>query len=353
MTSTGNTFTINILDAAAILRKDLRSLCIYAGIFGLVGIVIAFTSPVKYKSSVVLAPEESGSGFTGSISSIAAMVGMDLRLGQTGDAIYPEIYPELMESTDFIVGLFDTMVTTDKTGEKFTYYDYLDKHQKTSLAGYPAKLISDIIEKLSDSKTESKTHDSYRLTKHEFSILKQVRKNIRCGVDKKTNVITITVTDQDPLIAATMASTAMAHLQNAITEYRTKKACVDLQYIESLHEEAKADYEKARKEYAASSDDNMNTVFMSYKIIQKDKENDMMLRYNIYSTLSEQLQLAKAKVQERTPAFTIVQNASVPVRHSSISKKMTLALWIVFGLCVRSCMILWKNRSKFISKSCI
>lgn len=344
------TFTIHILDASAVLRKDLRNLCIYAGIFGLVGIAIAFTTPVKYKSSVVLAPEESGTGFSGSISSIAAMVGMDLRIGQTGDAIYPEIYPELMESTDFIVGLFDTMVTKDKTGEEFTYYNYLDKHQKTSLIGYPVKVISDIVEKLADSgQTASNTHDSYRLTKHEFSILKQVRKKITCGVDKKTNVITITVTDQDPLIAATMASTAMAHLQDAITEYRTKKACADLQYIETLHEEAKTDYEKARQEYAASSDENMNTVFMSYKIIQKDKENDMQLRYNIYSTLEEQLQLAKAKVQERTPAFTIVQDASVPVRHSSLSKKMTLVLWIVFGLCVRSCMTLWRNRDKFIS----
>ena len=42
----------------------------------------------------------------------------------------------------------------------------------------------------------------------------------------------------------------------------------------------------------------------------------MQLKYNAYTQVYEQLQLSRAKVQERTPAFTIVQSASVPVKHS-------------------------------------
>lgn len=61
------------------------------------------------------------------------------------------------------------------------------------------------------------------LTKDEDAIAKTILHNIKCLVDKKTNVITITVTDQDPLVAALMADSVKSHLQVAITDYRTKK----------------------------------------------------------------------------------------------------------------------------------
>jgi LPS O-antigen subunit length determinant protein (WzzB/FepE family) len=62
----------------------------------------------------------------------------------------------------------------------------------------------------------------------------------------------------------------------------------------------------------------------------------------------EQLQLAKAKVQERTPAFTIVQEASVPVKHSSTPKIVTLIVWMILGFLLRAGLLLWRNREKFI-----
>ena len=55
----------------------------------------------------------------------------------------------------------------------------------------------------------------------------------------------------------------------------------------------------------------------------------MQLKYNIYQQVVEQLQLAKAKVQERTPAFTIIEDATVPVKHSSRPKVVTLIIWMI------------------------
>ena len=45
-----------------------------------------------------------------------------------------------------------------------------------------------------------------------------------------------------------------------------------------------------------------------------DLENDMQLKYNTYTTLNTQLQTAKAKVQERTTAFTVIKGAEVAVK---------------------------------------
>ena len=92
------------------LWADRRKICIYSCVAGVIGVLLAFGTPKVYKSTVMLSPEESGGGFSGSISSLASMVGMNMKIGQTGDALYPEIYPDLMQSTGFMVGLFPVKV---------------------------------------------------------------------------------------------------------------------------------------------------------------------------------------------------------------------------------------------------
>ena len=333
-----------------LLLADKKKICIYSCVSGLIGVLLAFGTPKVYKSTVMLAPEESGNNFSGSISSLAAMVGMNMKIGQTGDALYPEIYPDLMESTKFLVGLFPIKVITQKTHENYTYQEYILKHQKLALYEYPLEWTNKLVEYIKDEKEPGKGHkpDPFFLTKKEFAACKIINKKINCSVDKKTNVITIKVEDQDPLIAATIADSVQKHLQLAITDYRTKKARVDLDYMKELYEEASIQYKKARQKYASFGDANSKVALQAVQSQLDELENEMQLKYNIYQQVVEQLQLAKAKVQEKTPAFTIVQNATVPIKHSSRPKIVTLVIWMMLGFLIRICILAWNNRQKFI-----
>ncbi len=341
---------INVVEVIRILLADKKKICIYSFVAGAIGVFFAFFTPKTYKSTVVLAPEESGSGFSGSISSLASMVGMNMRIGQTGDAIYPEIYPELLSSTDFIVGLFPIKVKTDKTGEEYTYMEYLQFHQKAALHDYPFIFLSWVIEKLKSDENggSSKNPDPFRLTKKEYDVMKGILGKIKCSVDKKTNVITIVVEDQDPLIAATVADSVQTHLQRTITDYRTKKAKTDLEYIEELYQEAQQQYNKASRDYARFVDANQNLLLQSYRQKEEELENELQLKYAIYQQVVEQMQLAKAKVQERTPAFTFIQRASVPIKHSSRPKIVTLIIWMILGFMLRSAVLAWQHRKEII-----
>ena len=344
---------INI-NAAAVIRLllgDKRKICLYSCCAGFIGVALAFATPKIYKSTVMLAPEESGSGFSGSISSLAAMVGMNMKIGQTGDALYPEIYPDLMKSNKFIVGLFPIKVTTQKTGETYTYQEYLEHHQRLALHEYPMAWLITLIEKLKGTEQTPAGHEPnpFQLTKQEDDVAKDIRSKIDCSVDKKTSVITIIVEDQDPLIAATVADSVQTHLQHAITDYRTKKARIDLEYMGQLYEEANQQYTKARLKYASFGDANSKVVLQSVQSYMDELENDMQLKYNIYQQVVEQRQLAKAKVQERTPAFTIVQDATVPLKHSSRPKIVTLIIWMFMGFMLRTAILFWRNRQQFIN----
>lgn len=342
---------ISILDVIRILKDDRKKIAIYSCVAGVIGVLLAFGTPKVYKSTVILAPEESGSGFAGSISSLASMVGMNMKIGQTGDALYPEIYPDLMGSTGFVVGMFPIQVRKSKTGETYTYADYLQHHQRLAIHEYPMAWLTKLMEKLKDNDDVKKGEgtDPKHLTKKEYNVVQAIKKSMDCSVDKKTNVITIVVEDQDPEIAATVADSAQQHLQRAITNYRTKKARVDLEYMQQLYEEANQQYAKARQKYASFGDANSKIALQSVQAILDELQNEMQLKYNIYQQVVEQLQLAKAKVQERTPAFTIIEDATVPVKHSSRPKVVTLIIWMILGFLLRTGMLLCQKRRQFVN----
>ena len=346
---------INVPDVIRLLKTDKKQLMIWGGVATIIGIIVAFTTPKEYQSTVMLAPEESGSGFSGSISSLASMVGMNMKMGQTGDALYPEIYPDIVSSTDFTYGLFPVNVTTQKGDIKCDYFTYLKEHNKMALTDYPMAALSDMLKKIKGKDDSEKNKEGKKqntplwLTREQSGIMKTMLAKISCSVDKKTNVITINVKDQDPLVAALMADSVKNHLQVAITEYRTKKARVDVAYMQKLYDEARRQYDKARQLYASYADANQEVMLQSYKMKEEDLENDMQLKYNIYTQVVEQLQLAKAKVQERTPAFTVVQSANVPSKPCSKSRVVVILTWIIYGLLLRTVVLIWKNKTVFLN----
>jgi capsule polysaccharide export protein KpsE/RkpR len=216
-----------------------------------------------------------------------------------------------------------------------TYYDYLLNEQKSpwwsrAISGSIQFLISLIASP--DSTIDNSHLDPFQLTKEQKSIADLVEQKVSCDVDAKTLVITIGVTDQDPLICATVADSVKAHLQQAITNYRTQKARVDLEYNQKLYKETKARYEKARRDYAAFADANQDVILESVRSKRADLENEMQIQYNAYTQVAAQLTAASARVQEETPAFTTIQRATVPVKKAgpARAKKLLIFLFLAF-----------------------
>ena len=346
-----------VINLAVILKtiyKDRKQLIIFGIVGAVFGLIVAFSIPRIYKSTVVLAPEETSNGFMGSVSSLASMVGMDMKLGKTGDAIYPEIYPDVMGSTDFLVGLFSVPVTTKDKSYSADYATYLNKKTKSPWWEYPKTLLFQAIKKVKGGGgapyTPGKKVDPFQLSRNEYELMLGISGNISCSVDKKTNVITITVTDQDPYIAACMADTVTSRLQRLITDYRTKKSREDVEYLKGIQAESLVKYKKAQGNYSAYVESHRNSSLESINQMQEKLMSDMDMAQNIYTTVSEQLELAKAKVQEKTPAFTTIQSASVPVKHSNTPKIVILALFVFLAIAIRGAVLIYKNIDKFFVK---
>ena len=261
------------------------------------------------------------------------------------DAIFAEIYPDVIGSKDFIANLMPVEVTTKDGKVKCNYYTYMRDHQKAAWWSKIMEAISEWIKPTSKDQTTGQEELAvFNLTKQQNNIFDAVNGNIKCTFNKKTNVVSITVKDQDPLVCATMANATCKKLQEFIIDYRTNKARIDLKYYTKLAADAKEDYERARQRYGTYSDANMDVVLTSYRAKQEDLENDMQLKFNAYSTMNTLLQEAKAKVQERTPAFTAIQSASVPIKPAG-PKRVLISLVVTFLIClIMAGWLLVKNK---------
>ena len=318
--------------------------------------ICALSIPNYYDCEVKLSPELSSSKSTGSLASLASSFGIKLggAAGNATDALFPTLYPELMNSVDFKTSLFPIPVTIEGDKSKgepdrtMTYYEYLKDEQKTSwvsaLLSIPKKVIGSIKSFFSSSSepVEGKLNP-FRLTKEQTDIVKAIDQKIVCDVDNKTMMITINVTDQNPVICATMADSVKKRLQTFITDYRTSKARVDLEYNRKICVEAKARYEQARKRYAGYSDGNQK-VFLESVRSQKDAlEHEMQLQYNAYQQVLSQLLAAEAKVQEETPAFTTLQSATVPIDKSGPKRGRICIIFTFLAFLATSAYILYTS----------
>lgn len=341
-----NTKKNNEIDILGIIKKVLkegRLLLSFILIFAVIGVIVALNKQKIYTTTVILAPEISGGGsLPESLSSIASMVGVNL--GNSGggvDAIYPQIYPDVLTSSDFIINLFDIQVKQEKDSLYKTYYDHIINDAKIPFWAYPSIWISELFKDKDAEQDNNARINNFKLTKKQNDILNFVRSNISCIVDKNTNVISISVNDFDPVVSATMADTIQKQLQQYITMYRTKKARNDVEYAQKLYDEARQQYVKARQAYGSYADANEDLLLESYKTKRDDLENEMQLRYNIYNQIAQQLQLAKAKVQEQTPVFSIIQGATVPLKASSMPRSFLVIIYMFVGVLADAAWVLY------------
>ena len=172
------------------------------GITFIASAIITLSIPNYYKCTVMLAPELSGSNKTGSLASLASSFGIKLGSNNMGsEALFPTLYPDLMNSVAFRTSLFPVKVhlSDDSTTTTYSYYNYLKDVQKrpwwSSAFNATKETIVDAVMSIFSIEPEvSDSVNPFMLTKEQYKIVKKMEDLVTCDVDNKTLVITIDVT---------------------------------------------------------------------------------------------------------------------------------------------------------------
>ena len=330
----------NLLPQISLIKLILQlwnrkwTILLVAFLSGVLGYLLALDIPKRYRTVVTLAPESTESDLGATASSISSMLGMTM--GAPGsDAIYPELYPDIINTTPFTVEMLNIPVSTIDGSYSGDLYHYLKDNQKSP---WWNKLKSKFKALFARKDTVGADFlDPYCLTRRQMILIDSYHKKVTCEVDVKTSVITLSSVMQDKQVACIVTDSLCVKLQEYVTAYKTNKAKNDLETIKKLYDEARSDYVYAQQQYASFLDKNANLVRQSAKAEAVRLENEQNMTFMVYQEMSSQLAAARAKLQEQTPAFTVLEPARLAEWHFA-PKKSFIAIAFAFLGGIGACL---------------
>lgn len=331
---------IDGMDILVRLLKHWKQILLIVVIFSAVGVVAALRMSRIWSVTVTLAPEVQGQN-SGSLASIALMRRMtNMQMSGSTDAMDVSLFPDICASTPFLASLLDVPLTSyvsdkgkleGKVPVQTTVYEHmmgLDGMRKRRFS--LKSLIIPLLKKRSYDRPYTGVEDPTELPKSAAAVVTALKRCIGVTMDKTTCVTTIKVVFDDPMMAKQLADTVCSRLQDYVSEYRTKKAQADYEYYVVLADEARADMVKAQAAYAASVDYD-RSVIMQSATAEKDRlRAEANLAGQIYSTIVQQREQARAKVQEERPVYAVIQPAVLPQKPAN-SRKRKVLLWAFAG----------------------
>lgn len=331
------------IDLKEIVRKIIsfrRTIYKAVGIGGIIGLIIAFSVPKQYTVRVTLSPEMGSSKGAGLSGLAASFLGNGVTASDGTDALNASLSADIVSSTPFLLELSKMKIPTLKD-EPMILNTYLDEESSpwwNYVIGFPGMIIGGVkslfIEENKSFAFNKLNRGTIELSNKEFQKIEALKNMITASVDKKTSMTSVTVTLQNPKVAAIVADSVVKKLQEYIIGYRTFKAKEDCAYLEKLFKERQQEYYAAQKTYANYIDSHDDIVLQSVRAEQERLQNDMTLAYQVYSQVANQLQVARAKVQEEKPVFAIVEPAVVPLKSSGTSKKVYVLVFMFLSVCI-------------------
>ena len=283
-------------------------------------------------------------GSSGTLQTLASTFGFNMQSMSGSDALRPYLYPDIISSPNFLINLFDIPVYTADESFNGTYYDYLLTHQKSA---FWRRWKNTIILWLSPKEKEVKVEKAeegneksvFCLNKKQWTAIKMMDANISCTIDKKTDVITLNITAQDKIVSAIVADSVCAALQTFIVDYRTAKSRSDLTYYEGVMREAYAEYQRASEAYIRYVDSHSGINLEKFRIEAQNLETEMEIKQAAYTSFQKQYLATQARLQENTPAFTVLQSSTIPLKPAGPKRMIFVLGMIFFATIITACVI--------------
>ena len=323
-------FSIDLKKYVDIAKSNWKKILLWGFASAVLGGLLSFGIPREYKVVSKVAPELSLR--SNSLTSLASMAGINMNmLSNNNDALLPTVYPEIIKSVPFVTDLF-SMPANDTT-----LYAYIKDETKdpliSTVLSWPFKLLGAVVSKIKGEEVDvNGTVDTYHLTREQFMIYKKLARDIKVEVDKKSFLVTVTVTAQSPYVAADMSRAVIENLKRYVTEYRTGKAKQNADFLEVALEKARTEYYESQSRYARYCDTHQEMLSQSNMVEKQRLQNDMNLKYQLFSSMSQQYQQAQITVRQETPVFAEVVSPTIPVRKSKPSRSKYAICFALLGI---------------------
>ncbi len=300
------------------------------------GIAYVLLAQKEFETQGKILPEIQGktAGNLSQFAGLASLAGIDLNsLGSTGvDAVRPDLYPDVINSTPFYLELFTAEVhTIENKKMKFEdfYHTVIERNKKPNeklLFRYPVNEEGIlVVNQLNEIR------------------LKDLRKRITAGIDKKSGVITIFAMMPDPVVAAEVTKFAMEYLMTYVKAYRTEKLRQDVDYLRQQVDVSRGKFYITQEKKARYSDTFQEMRLQSADVQRERIESEYRLSSSFYNELLKKYEEAKFKLHQETPVFQILDPPVTPVKKVKPKGMVTTIFSIFIGGILSLGLIMFKK----------
>jgi uncharacterized protein involved in exopolysaccharide biosynthesis len=319
-------------------------------VFFVLGLIIAFGTPKEYKAETTLLVETGGgSSMNGLLQQFGGLAGINLGGGQENDMLSPEIYPQIIQSTPFLIEIMAEKIHSSKTDSAITVFQYLSTLVKPSVIGVvmsytiglPGKVVGLFKKKEKpDYSLPLLNNEPLVVTKQQEGIMGALNGRIKLKPDETNGTLVISTEMPDPVASAELTNHVYKYLSKYLVEYKIQKVKTDLEFIAKQHTDAKQRYMEAQQRLAYYRDANRNVSLASSRTEEERLQNEYTLAFNVYNGLSQQLEQSKLKVQEKTPVLKVMDPVKVPLDKSKPKRSLTIVAFLLIGVILSISLIL-------------
>ena len=313
-------------------------------VFMVLGVLVALFSAKVYTASCDVVPQTSKSGPSSSMSSLAALAGINLNAAQSAESLSPNVYENIMGSTTFRKELMQTMIDFEEVGHPVSFFDYYtsEEYNKPSVFSYikkytiglPFTILNAIRGEQPEPDYSGVGGDSNAIetiSKDEYDAMTILGESIALSLDEKKGYVTITANMPEAVAAAQLAQATLTLLQKYITEFKIEKVQSNLDFVQERFDEAKRNFEDVQARRAKLRDANMNTSRYSARTELERLDAEYTLAQGVYTSLAQQVEQAKISVKETAPILTVIKPVTVPYQKSKPQRAMILVAFTFLG----------------------
>ena len=313
-------------------------------VFMVLGLFVALFSPKVFTASCDVVPQTSKSGASSSMSSLAALAGINLNAVQSAESLSPNVYENIMGSTTFRKELMQTMIDFEEVGHPVSFFDYYtsEEYNKPGVLSYTKKYTIGLPFTILNAIRGEQPEPDYSgvggdsnaietISKDEYDAMQILGESIGISLDDKKGYVTITANMPEAVAAAQMAQATLTLLQRYITEFKIEKVQSNLDFVQERFDEAKRNFEDVQARRARLRDANMNTTRYSARTEMERLDAEYTLAQGVYTSLAQQVEQAKISVKETTPILTVIKPVTVPYKKSKPQRAMILFAFTFLG----------------------
>ena len=352
-----NSDEIDIREIILPIWKARKQILLTAILFAVLGGLLGFLTPATYTASSTFLPQTTqSSGAGASLGGLAALAGINLNAPFTGGDIPPSMYATVLASEPFRKRILDAKIWVN--GDSVTYRTYLKSQPRSTLGtiqeytiGLPGKVVGLFGAQEDENLGNDEVQGLQPISNEEYSLLNAVSGKVSIVNDKKEGIITISVIESDPIIAAQVTKVTEEVLQDWISEHKIKNAKAQYDFIAKQFEAKQKEFFSIQDQLAGYMDRNQNVLSASYLTRLERLQAEFDLINTVYSELAKQKEQAAIQLSKDTPTFSILDPVKVPRQKTGPNKSNYILIAFFIGIIFSASWFLIKNPVKIFFKS--